>query len=55
MQYLEGDTTIPELTSTHFSFTMQGFTQDEGFESPNMTYPQITLSFGTFSSLSGGR
>ncbi|KAG2632978.1 hypothetical protein PVAP13_2NG134406 [Panicum virgatum] len=55
MQYLEGDTAIPELTSTHFSFTMQAFMQDEGFESPNMTYPQITSSFGTFSSLSGGR
>ncbi|XP_039804284.1 L-type lectin-domain containing receptor kinase SIT2-like [Panicum virgatum] len=56
MQYLEGDTAIPEITSTHFTFTVQAFPhQDEGFESPNMTYPQITPSFGTFSSLSGGR
>jgi len=56
MQYLEGDTAIPEITSTHFTFTVQAFPhQDEGFESPNMTYPQITSSFGTFSSLSGGR
>lgn len=54
MQYLDGDTPTPELTPTHFSFTMQTFTQDEGFESPNMTYPQLT-SIGTFSSLSGGR
>ncbi|CAN6203598.1 unnamed protein product [Urochloa humidicola] len=55
MQYLEGDAAIPELTSTHFSFTMRAFTQDEGFESPNMAYPQLTSSIGTFSSLSGGR
>ncbi|XP_025802748.1 L-type lectin-domain containing receptor kinase IV.1-like isoform X1 [Panicum hallii] len=55
MQYLEGDTAIPELTSTHFIFTMQAFTQDEGFGSPNVTYPQLTSSIGTFSSLSGGR
>ncbi|KAF8690691.1 hypothetical protein HU200_041066 [Digitaria exilis] len=54
MQYLDGDTPTPELTPTHFSFTMQTFTQDEGFESPNMIYPQLT-SIGTFSSLSGGR
>jgi len=55
MQYLEGDTPIPELTSTHFSFSMPALTQDEGFESPNMLHPQLTTSIGTFSSLSGGR
>ncbi|KAJ1288896.1 hypothetical protein BS78_02G123200 [Paspalum vaginatum] len=55
MQYLEGDTAIPELTLTHFNFTMRALTQDEGFESPNMLYPQLTMSVGTFSSLSGGR
>jgi serine/threonine protein kinase len=55
MQYLEGDTQIPELTSTHFSFTMQALTQDKGFESPNMLHPPLTTSIGTFSSLSGGR
>jgi serine/threonine protein kinase len=55
MQYLEGDTPIPELTSTHFSFTMQALTQDKGFESPNMLHPPLTTSIGTFSSLSGGR
>jgi hypothetical protein len=58
MQYLEGDAAIPELTPTHFSFTMQALTrQDEGFESPSsmLDPPLLTTSMGTFSSLSGGR
>lgn len=58
MQYLEGDAAIPELTPTHFSFTMQALTrQDQGFESPSsmLDPPLLTTSMGTFSSLSGGR
>lgn len=55
MRYLDGDTPIPELTSTHFSFTMQALTEDEGFESPKILHSPLTTSVGTFSSLSGGR
>ncbi|VAH73255.1 unnamed protein product [Triticum turgidum subsp. durum] len=55
MQYLEGDTPLPELTPAHFSFTMQALTQNRGLESPNVQYPQLSTSFATFSSLSGGR
>lgn len=55
MQYVEGDTPLPELTAAHFSFTMQALTQNKGFESPGMMYPQLTTSFATFSGISGGR
>ncbi|XP_062188357.1 L-type lectin-domain containing receptor kinase SIT2-like [Phragmites australis] len=55
MQYLEGDTPLPDLTATHFRFTMQALTRNNGFESPNMSYPDLATSIGTFSSLSGGR
>lgn len=55
MQYFEGHTPLPELTATHFSFTMQDLTQNKGFESPSMMYPQLTTSFATFSGISGGR
>ncbi|KAM3347238.1 hypothetical protein ACQJBY_021295 [Aegilops geniculata] len=55
MQYLEGDTLLPELTPAHFSFTMQALTQNRGLESPNLQYPQLSTSFATFSDLSGGR
>ncbi|CDJ26437.1 hypothetical protein CFC21_040120 [Triticum aestivum] len=55
MQYLEGDTPLPELTPAHFSFTMQALTQNRGLESPNLQYPQLSTSFATFSDLSGGR
>lgn len=54
MEYLEGDTPIPEISSRHFSFTMQALMQSKGFESPDMLCPQFT-SIGTFSELSGGR
>ncbi|KAL6611254.1 hypothetical protein ACP70R_039182 [Stipagrostis hirtigluma subsp. patula] len=55
MQYLEGEIPLPELTTAHFSFTMRALVQSKGFESPNMLYPQLTTSIGTFSGLSGGR
>ncbi|KAM3197111.1 hypothetical protein ACQJBY_072655 [Aegilops geniculata] len=55
MQYLEGDTPLPELTPAHFSFTMQALTQNRGLESPNLQYPRLSTSFATFSDLSGGR
>ncbi|KAL6885643.1 hypothetical protein ACP4OV_010422 [Aristida adscensionis] len=55
LQYLEGEIPLPELTPGHFNFTMQALTQNTGFESPNILYPQLTTSFGTFSGLSGGR
>jgi serine/threonine protein kinase len=55
MQYLEGDTPLPDMTDEHFSFTMQALMQNNGFESPNILYPHLSTSISTFSSLSGGR
>ncbi|RLN33967.1 hypothetical protein C2845_PM03G23140 [Panicum miliaceum] len=55
MQYLDASMPLPELTETHFSFTMRALVQNKGLESRNMLYPELTTSIGTFSSLSGGR
>ncbi|XP_025803669.1 L-type lectin-domain containing receptor kinase IV.1-like isoform X2 [Panicum hallii] len=55
MQYLDAGMPLPELTETHFSFTMRALVQNKGLESRNMLYPELTTSIGTFSSLSGGR
>ncbi|KAG2632583.1 hypothetical protein PVAP13_2NG113000 [Panicum virgatum] len=55
VQYLDAGMPLPELTETHFSFTMQALVQNKGLEPRNMLYPELTTSIGTFSSLTGGR
>ncbi|VAI50569.1 unnamed protein product [Triticum turgidum subsp. durum] len=55
MQYLDGETPLPELKPTQLSVDMQGLMQDSGFNTSVMSYPQLMSSFGTVSDLSGGR
>ncbi|KAF7086433.1 hypothetical protein CFC21_089720 [Triticum aestivum] len=55
MQYLDGETPLPELKPTQLSVEMQGLMQDSGFNTSVMSYPQLMSSFGTVSDLSGGR
>ncbi|XP_062225078.1 L-type lectin-domain containing receptor kinase SIT2-like [Phragmites australis] len=52
MQYLDGDTPLPELAPMGLSGSMPSLMQDIGFSPSVMSYP---TSFGTISSLSGGR
>ncbi|KAJ4812440.1 Concanavalin A-like lectin protein kinase family protein [Rhynchospora pubera] len=52
MQYLEGDTPVPELSATYMNFSMLAMLQTEGFDSYVMSYPSTMTSF---SGLSGGR
>ncbi|KAJ4747345.1 Concanavalin A-like lectin protein kinase family protein [Rhynchospora pubera] len=52
MQYLEGDTPVPELSATYMNFSMLAMLQTEGFDSYIMSYPSTMTSF---SGLSGGR
>ncbi|KAM3226937.1 hypothetical protein ACQJBY_059102 [Aegilops geniculata] len=51
MRYLTGVTPLPELTSTDMFALMQ----NQGFDASAMSYPDLTSSFGTISTLSGGR
>lgn len=46
MQYLDGETPLPELKTTQLSVDMQGLMQDNGFNTSVMSYPQLTASFG---------
>jgi len=52
MQYLEGDTLLPEMTPTDMRFHMMAIMQNEGFED---YITGSTASIGTTSVLSGGR
>ncbi|XBI46949.1 hypothetical protein VPH35_111044 [Triticum aestivum] len=51
MRYLTGVTPLPELSPTDVFALMQ----NQGFDASAMSYPDLTSSFGTISSLSGGR
>uniref|UniRef100_A0A0E0AHU2 non-specific serine/threonine protein kinase n=1 Tax=Oryza glumipatula TaxID=40148 RepID=A0A0E0AHU2_9ORYZ len=55
MQYLDGDTPLPDLTSTNMSFSTMALMQNEGFDSYPMSYPSSAGTIGTVSFLSGGR
>ncbi|KAE8806488.1 Lectin-domain containing receptor kinase A4.3 [Hordeum vulgare] len=55
VQYLDGETPLPELKTTQLSVDMQGLMQDNGFSTTVMSYPQLMSSFGAVSDLSGGR
>ncbi|KAJ3706089.1 hypothetical protein LUZ61_009794 [Rhynchospora tenuis] len=52
MQYLEGDTPLPELSAAYLNFSMLAMLQTEGFDSYVMSYPSTMTSFA---GLSGGR
>jgi serine/threonine protein kinase len=55
MQYLDGDTPLPDLTSTKMSFSTMALMQNEGFDSYPMSYPSSAATIGTVSFLLGGR
>lgn len=55
MQYLDGDMPLPELRQTELSLNMAALMKNNGLNSSSVSYPQLTLSFGTVSGLSGGR
>ncbi|XP_062206032.1 L-type lectin-domain containing receptor kinase SIT2-like [Phragmites australis] len=59
MQYLDGDTLLPELPSSYQSFTVLAMMQNEGFDSYDVSYASSTAtgtSVGAASSIhSGGR
>nr|AER41662.1 legume+lectins+beta+domain+containing+protein [Oryza rufipogon] len=55
MQYLDGDTPLPDLTSTNMSFSTMALMQNEGFDSYPMSYPSSAATIGTVSFLLGGR
>uniref|UniRef100_A0ACD5YT24 Uncharacterized protein n=1 Tax=Avena sativa TaxID=4498 RepID=A0ACD5YT24_AVESA len=51
MRYLTGVTPLPELTPTDVLALMQ----NKGLAASDLSYPDLVSSFGTISSLSGGR
>ncbi|CAO2146352.1 unnamed protein product [Urochloa humidicola] len=55
MQYLDGDTPLPELRPTQLSTNMVSLMKKNELNSSVMSYPQISSSFCTISGLSGGR
>ncbi|XP_066343321.1 L-type lectin-domain containing receptor kinase SIT2-like [Miscanthus floridulus] len=63
VQYLEGDTPMPEVAPTYVSYTMLALTQNDGFDSFAMSFPSTVTSgvspvsggFSSVSGLSGGR
>ncbi|PNT77103.1 hypothetical protein BRADI_1g57810v3 [Brachypodium distachyon] len=56
MEYLDGETALPELAPAHFdNFHMVSMMQGRGFRASILSYPDVTTSVGTFSGLSGGR
>jgi serine/threonine protein kinase len=55
MEYLSGETTLPELAPTRFNFNMMSIMQNRGFRPSIMSSTDLTTSVGTFSDLSGGR
>ncbi|XP_066345417.1 L-type lectin-domain containing receptor kinase SIT2-like [Miscanthus floridulus] len=63
VQYLEGDTPMPEVAPTYVSYTMLALMQNDGFDSFAMSFPSTVTSgvspvsggFSSVSGLSGGR
>lgn len=55
MQYLDGDMLLPEPSPTQLSLNMVSLMKNHDLHSSVVSYPQISSSFGTISSLSGGR
>ncbi|OEL28513.1 L-type lectin-domain containing receptor kinase IV.1 [Dichanthelium oligosanthes] len=55
MLYLDGVTPLPELTPTDLSFHVLAMMQNKEFDMSTTSYPDLVTSFGTISSLSGGR
>lgn len=55
IQYLNGDMQLPEFTPSDISINMLAFMENRGFNPSLISYPQLTMSVGTMSSLSGGR
>ncbi|KAL6903751.1 hypothetical protein ACP4OV_004564 [Aristida adscensionis] len=63
VQYLEGDTPMPEAAPTYVSYTMLSLMQNEGFDSFAMSFPStvtssvspVSGSVSAVSGLSGGR
>ncbi|XP_062230768.1 L-type lectin-domain containing receptor kinase SIT2-like isoform X2 [Phragmites australis] len=49
MQYLDGDTPLPDLASTNMSFSTMALMQNEGFDSYAMSFPSSAGSIGTVS------
>ncbi|KAF0908331.1 hypothetical protein E2562_024745 [Oryza meyeriana var. granulata] len=54
-RYLSGATPLPELMPADLSFDVLAMMQDKGFDTSVVSYPDLVTSFGTISSLSGGR
>uniref|UniRef100_I1Q7T5 non-specific serine/threonine protein kinase n=1 Tax=Oryza glaberrima TaxID=4538 RepID=I1Q7T5_ORYGL len=52
---LAGEAPLPELTPADMSFDVLAMMQDKGFDTSVVSYPDLMTSFGTISSLSGGR
>ncbi|KAL6897316.1 hypothetical protein ACP4OV_007012 [Aristida adscensionis] len=55
MQYLDGNTAIPDLTSSNMSFSTMALIQNEGFDSYALSFPSSAGSIGTVSCVSTGR
>jgi hypothetical protein len=55
IQYLNGDMQLPEFTPSDISIRMLAFMENRGFDPSLISYPQLAMSVGTMSSLSGGR
>ncbi|KAL6596677.1 hypothetical protein ACP70R_047320 [Stipagrostis hirtigluma subsp. patula] len=55
MRYLDGVTPLPEVTPTDSSFDVLEMMQNKGFNTSTVSYSELVTSFGTMSSLSGGR
>jgi hypothetical protein len=55
MRYLDGVTPLPEVAPTDLSFHVLAMMQDKEFDMSTISYPDMVTSFGTVSSLSGGR
>uniref|UniRef100_A0A0D9WV68 non-specific serine/threonine protein kinase n=1 Tax=Leersia perrieri TaxID=77586 RepID=A0A0D9WV68_9ORYZ len=52
---LAGTLPLPELTPTDMGFNVMAMMQDKGFDTSVASYSDMVMSFGTISSLSGGR
>ncbi|XP_002461413.2 L-type lectin-domain containing receptor kinase IV.1 [Sorghum bicolor] len=56
MDYLDGDSPVPELASTQLSFNMLAMLQNKGLDPYIVSCPPSSMmSFGAISDLSGGR
>ncbi|KAK3129010.1 hypothetical protein QOZ80_6BG0470070 [Eleusine coracana subsp. coracana] len=55
VRYLDGVVQLPELTPTDLSFDVPAMMQNKEFGMWAESYPDLVSSFGTISSISGGR